>query len=287
MIAILKRELKSYFLTPIGYIFMSLFLLVGGVLFAFGNLVSHSSSYSGFLGSILFMFLLATPILTMRLFTDEMRMKTDQLLLTSPVRITEVVIGKYLAALIVFTITIVITVFYAILISVYGDLDVWQTVGGYIGFFLIGCAFISIGVFVSATTENQVVAAIITFGALLLAYIMDAIQSGVPSDQTSGIIFAIVIALAVGAWIYFSTRNLVLTGITLLIGAIVIVLLFFLDKGVFTGFIGNVLAWFSLMARYQDFTRGLLKISSIVYYLSFSAFFLFLTVRLIEKRRWS
>ncbi|HUX22285.1 MAG TPA: ABC transporter permease subunit, partial [Spirochaetia bacterium] len=190
MIAILKRELKAYFLTPIGYIFMSLFLLVGGVLFAFGNLVSHSSQYSGFLGSILFMFLLATPILTMRLFTDEMRMKTDQLLLTSPVRITEVVIGKYLAALVVFTITLVITIFYAILISVYGDLDVWQTVGGYIGFFLIGCAFISIGLFVSATTENQVVAAIITFGALLLAYIMDAIQSGVPTDGTSGIIFA-------------------------------------------------------------------------------------------------
>jgi ABC-2 type transport system permease protein len=287
MIAILKRELKAYFLTPIGYIFMSLFLLVGGVLFAFGNLTSHSSQYSGFLGSILFMFLLATPILTMRLFTDELRMKTDQLLLTSPVRITEVVIGKYLAALVVFTITLVITIFYAILISVYGDLDVWKTVGGYIGFFLIGCSFISVGIFVSATTENQVIAAIITFGALLLAYIMDAIQSGVPTDGTSGIIFAVVIVLAVGAWIYFSTRNLIIAGIVLLAGAIIIVLFYLLNKTVYTGFIGNVLAWFSLMTRYQDFTRGLLKLGSIVYYLSFSAFFLFLTVRLIEKRRWS
>lgn len=287
MIAILKRELKAYFLTPIGYIYMSLFLLVGGVLFAFGNLTSHSSSYSGFLGSILFMFLLATPILTMRLFTDEMRMKTDQLLLTSPVRITEVVLGKYLAALIVFTITLVITIFYAILISVYGDLDTSKTIGGYIGFFLIGCSFISIGLFVSATTENQVVAAIITFGALLLTYIMDAIQSGVPSTQSSGIIFAIVIALAIGAWIYFSTRNLIITGVVLAICGILIAVFFLFDKSVYLGFIGNVLAWFSLMKRYQDFTQGLLKIDSIVYYLSFSAFFVFLTVRLIEKRRWS
>ena len=287
MIAILKRELKAYFLTPIGYIFMSLFLLVGGVLFAFGNLVSHSSQYSGFLGSILFMFLLATPVLTMRLFTDEVRLKTDQLLLTSPVRITEVVIGKYLAALVVFTITLVITIFYAILISVYGDLDVWQTVGGYIGFFLIGCAFISVGMFVSATTENQVVAAIITFAALLLAYIMDAIQSGVPSDQTSGVVFAVINALAVAAWIYFSTRNLIITGIVIAIGAIVIILLLLVDKTVYLGFIGNVLAWFSLMTRYQDFTKGLLKVNSIIYYLSFSAFFIFLTVRVIEKRRWS
>ena len=101
------------------------------------------------------------------------------------------------------------------------------------------------------------------------------------------IVFAIIIALAIGAWIYFSTRNLIITGITLLVCAIVIVLFLPLNKSVYTGFIGNVLAWFSLMARYQDFTRGLLKISSIIYYLSFSAFFLFLTVRLIEKRRWS
>lgn len=287
MIAILKRELKAYFLTPIGYIYMALFLLVGGILFAFGNLNTHSSSYSGFLGSILFMFLLATPVLTMRLFTDETRLKTDQLLLTSPVRITEIVMGKYLAALIVFTITLVITIFYAILISVYGDLDVSKTVGGYIGFFLIGCAFISIGMFVSATTENQVVAAIITFAALLLAYIMDAIQSGVPSTQQSGIIFAAIIALSVAAWIYFSTRNLIITGVVIAIGAIVIVLLYVFNKTVYIGFIGNVLAWFSLMSRYQNFTSGLLKISSIIYYLSFSAFFIFLTVRLIERRRWS
>ncbi len=287
MLAILKRELRAYFLSPIGYIFMSLFLLVGGVLFAFGNLITLSSQYTGFLGSILFMFLLAVPVLTMRLFTDEMRMRTDQLLLTSPVRIVEIVLGKYLAALIVFFITMIITVFYAILVAIYGDLDTWQTVGGYIGFFLVGCSFISVGLFVSSTTENQVIAAIVTFSALLLAWIMDAIQSGVPSDQTSGIIFAGVIALGVAAWIYFSTKNLYLGGGVLLLLAIVILLLAIIDKAIFLGFIANVLGWFSLLKRYQDFTRGLLRLDSIIYYLSFSTFFLYLTVRLIEKRRWS
>lgn len=178
MLAIFKRELRAYFMSPTGYIFMSLFLLVGGVLFAFGNLVALSSQYTGFLGSILFMFLLAVPVLTMRLFTDEMRMRTDQLLLTSPVRISEIVLGKYLAALVVFAITMVITIFYAVLIAIFGELDAWATVGGYIGFLLVGCAFISIGMFVSATTENQVIAAIVTFAALLLSWIMDAIQWG-------------------------------------------------------------------------------------------------------------
>lgn len=287
MLAIFKRELRAYFLSPTGYIFMSLFLLVGGVLYAFGNLVSLSSAYTGFLGSILFMFLLAVPVLTMRLFTDEMRMRTDQLLLTSPVRITEIVIGKYLAALVVFGITMIITVFYAILIAIYGDLDAWATFGGYIGFLLVGCAFISIGIFVSATTENQVVAAIVTFAALLLSWIMDAVQAGVPSDQNSGIIFAAVIALGIATWIYFSTKSFYIGGAVLLLGAIIVVLFALLDNKVFTGFIGNVLAWFSLLKRYQDFTRGLLKLDSIIYYLSFSGFFLFMTVRLIEKRRWS
>jgi len=287
MLAILKRELRAYFLSPIGYIFMSLFLLVGGVLFAFGNLITLSSQYTGFLGSILFMFLLAVPVLTMRLFTDEMRMRTDQLLLTSPVKIVDIVLGKYLAALLVFVVTLIVTIFYAILVAIYGDLDTWQTVGGYIGFLLVGCSFISVGLFVSATTENQVIAAIVTFSALLLAWIMDAIQSGVPSDQTSGIIFAGVIALGAAAWIYFSTKNLYLGGGVLLLLAIVILLLVILDKGIFLGFIANVLGWFSLLKRYQDFTRGLLRLDSIIYYLSFSGFFLFLTVRLIEKRRWS
>lgn len=110
---------------------------------------------------------------------------------------------------------------------------------------------------------------------------------GVPSDQTSGIVFAGVIALGIAAWIYFSTKSFYISGAVLLLGIILIVLFVLVDNKVYLGFIGNVLAWFSLLKRYQDFTRGLLKLDSIIYYLSFSGFFIFLTVRLIEKRRWS
>ncbi len=287
MLAIFKRELRAYYQTPSGYIFMSLFLLVGGILFAFGNLVSLSSQFTGFLGSILFMFLLAVPVLTMRLLTEEMRMRTDQLLLTSPIKITEIVLGKYLAALFVFVVTMAITILYAVVIAIFGDLDTSATIGGYIGFLLVGCSFIAVGIFVSATTENQVVSAIVTFAALLIFWIMDAIQNGVPTDSTSGLVFAAAIAVGVAVWIYFSTKSLYLGGAVVLLGAIIIVLLVLFDNSVFTGFIGNVLAWFSLLKRYQDFTRGLLKLDSVVYYLSFSAFFLFMTIRLIEKRRWS
>lgn len=159
MLAIYKRELKAYFQTPIGYIFMSLFLLISGILFTLGNVFEQSPSFAGFLSSILFIFLLAIPILTTRLLSDDLRTKTDQLLLTSPVRITEVVLGKYFAAMTIFFITIALTGFYAMVLSFHGDIDGWETLGSYIGFILLGCSFISIGLFISATTENQMIAA--------------------------------------------------------------------------------------------------------------------------------
>jgi len=155
------------------------------------------------------------------------------LLITSPVSITSMVIGKFLAAFTVFLAMTVITFIYPIITTAYGAPFTTEIVGGYIGFILLGGSFIAVGVFASSLTENQVVAVVISFVSMLLMWIMDAISSS------------------------------------------------------FGGFIAKVLDWFSLLARYQDFYRGILDISSIVYYLSFIAVFLFLTVRVIEKRRWS
>ena len=122
MFAIFKREIKAYFLTPIGYLYMGLFLLLTGIFFTFNNILSQNSQYVGFLGSMLFIYLFAVPLLTMRLFSEEKRQKTDQLLLTSPVSITGIVCGKYLAALAVYCGTLLVTVAYTVVIAVYGDL---------------------------------------------------------------------------------------------------------------------------------------------------------------------
>ncbi|MCX7788465.1 MAG: ABC transporter permease [Spirochaetes bacterium] len=286
MMAILKRELKSYFLTPIGYIYMGFFLLVAGVFFTFGNLITRSSQYTGFLGGILFIYLFAVPLLTMRLFSEEKRQRTDQLLLTSPISIPEIVLGKFLAAFIVYLITLAITVMYALVVGFFGDLSFWETLGAYIGFIFLGASYISVGVFVSAGTENQLTSALVSFFSLLLIWLIDPISNSLPVELVAGVIFAGLLVLSLCGYIYLNTKNLYITVAVLLIGAIIIAAAYFIEKGVFIGFMRKFFSWFSLNKRYENFSMGLLKVDSLVYYLSFTGLFLFLTVRLIEKQRW-
>ena len=286
MMAILKRELKSYFLTPIGYIYMGFFLLVAGVFFTFGNLISRSSQYTGFLGGILFIYLFAVPLLTMRLFSEEKRQRTDQLLLTSPISIPEVVLGKFLAAFTVYLITLAITVMYALVVGIYGDLSFWETLGAYIGFIFLGASYIAVGVFVSAGTENQLTSALVSFFSLLMIWLIDPISNSLPVDLIAGIIFASLLVVALCGYIYLNTKNLYITAALFLLGALIIAATYFIDKVVFIGFMRKFFSWFSLNKRYENFSMGLLKIDSLVYYLSFTGLFLFLTVRLIEKQRW-
>ncbi|MDR2103063.1 MAG: ABC transporter permease [Treponema sp.] len=287
MIAILIRELKSYFLTPLGYIYMGFFLLLTGVFFTFMNLLPQSPQFTGFLGNVLFIYLFAIPILTMRLFSEERRQKTDQLLLTSPVSIISIVLGKFFAALALYLLTLVITVFYALVIAFFGELAVWETLGSYIGFIFLGASYIAVGVFVSAGTENQFTAALISFFSLLLIWIIDPVLDIVPLDMISGVIFAALIALTAGLFLYLNMRNLYLGIGVVLAGGLLIALLYFLKGDVFSGLIRNTLSWFSLNRRYNNFSLGILKVEALFYYTSFSGLFLFLTVRLIEKRRWN
>ena len=289
MIAVFLRELKSYFENITGFVFMGFFLLLSGIFFVFNNLITQSPNYNGLLGTITFIFLIVVPILTMRLLSDEARQKTDQLLLTSPLSLTGMVLGKYLSAVAVFLITVIITFVYPVMLSMAGSIVVSEIIGGYIGFFLLGTAFIAVGLFVSSLTDNQVIAAVVTFAALLIMWIIDALQQGLPADALSGAAFAALLVLAAALYLYFTVRNWVVSVATALVGWGVIALFYFVigaKAANFDGFIVKVLKWFSLLERYQDFSLGILGLSPVVYYLSFSAVFVFLTVRVIEKRRW-
>jgi len=287
MFAIFKREFKTYFLTPVGYLFMGLFLLLTGVFYFFDNLLYLRSQYVGFLGSVLLIFLFAIPLLTMRLFSEEKRQKTDQLLLTSPVSIAGIVCGKFFAAVAVYCATLLITVSYAVVIAVYGDLQTWETLGSYIGFLFLGACYISVGIFVSAITENQLTAALVTFFSLMFIWLVDPISQMIPSDTKTGIISAAVLLAALLLFLYFNTRNWVIVLGVLILGGLTIGGFYLFKQSVFFGFIQKFLGWFSLNRRYQSFTMGLLKFDALLYYASFSGLFLFLTVRLIEKRRWN
>ena len=287
MLAIFKREIRTYFLTPIGYIYMGLFLLLTGIFYFFGNIFSQNSHYVGFLGSILLIYLFAVPILTMRLFSEEWKQKTDQLLLTSPVSVTGIVCGKFLAALAVYCGTLLVTVLYAVVIAIFGDLQTWETLGSYIGFLFLGASYISVGLFISSITENQLTAALITFFTLMLIWLIDPISQVIPADTRSGIISAAVLLAAIVLFIYLNTRNWIIVLGAALLGGLAIGLFWLFKQDVFFGFIRKFLGWFSLNRRYEPFSMGLLKFDSLIYYASFSGLFLFLTIGRIEKRRWS
>lgn len=237
MRAVLRREIQAYFLTPIGYVFMGVFLIISGTFFAMGNLAYRSTSVSGMLANITFMFMFVVPVLTMKLLSEERKNKSDQLLLTSPTSLFGIVAGKYLAAMSVFLLTLVVTLCYVVILSIYGKPSFGETVTGYIGFFLMGGCFISVGLFMSSVAENQVTAAVSTFAVLLFLWLADSLA---PQINVS-----------------------------------------------FLPFLPDVLSFVSLIRRYDEFAVGIMGISNIVFYLSFIALFLFLTVRVIEKRRWS
>jgi ABC-2 type transport system permease protein len=266
---------------------MGFFLLAAGIFFYFSNLRAQNSRFVGFLGSILFIYLFAIPLLTMRLFSEEKRQKTDQLLLTSPVSIPGIVLGKFFAAFSIYLMTLLVTLMYVIVIVIFGDLAVWETIGSYVGFIFLGASYICVGVFISAGTENQLTAALVTFFSLMMIWLIDPISQSVPGDLVSGIVSAAVLVAVLCVFIYLNTKNFYILIGTALAGALVITALYFIDQDIYLGFIGKFLAWFSLNKRYENFSMGILKTDSLLYYISFSGLFLFLTVRLIEKRRWN
>jgi ABC-2 type transport system permease protein len=286
MLAVFTRELKSYFTNITGFIFMGFFLLLSGVFFTLINLGQSNPQFTATLGNIVFIFLFVIPILTMRLLSEESRQKTDTLLLTNPLSITGIIMGKYLAALAVFLITVVVTIIYPVILSTVGFITVSEIVGGYIGVILLGASFIAVGLFISSLTDNQVIAAVVTFGVLLFMWFLDPVQQIVPPEKVAGIVFLSLVVVGIGVFIYLTIRNIYVSIAELVVGAGIVVLLYFVKPDFYDGLIIKFLQWFSIVSRYSEFNMGLLGISPIVYYISFSATFIFLTVRVIEKRRW-
>lgn len=287
MLAVFKKELLTYFTTSVGYIFMGVFLLISGLLFTMGNIFGMDSDYATFLGGLIAIFLLVVPLLTMKIYSDEKRQKTDQLLMTVPQSTIGIVAGKFLAATAIFLMTLLVTALYPILLSFHTKMDTAQIIGTYIGFFLLGMSFISIGVYISSLTESQAGAAILTFSVLIITWIIDFIGGFMPVSPFAGVIFSLIITALASGWMYNATKNIPAAAIPVAAGVLIIAVLYFINQDLFINLIARTLSWFSLTKRFADFPMGILKLNAVIYYLSFSGFFLFLTAQKIEKQRWS
>ena len=177
MKAIWKRETQSYFYTPVGYVFIGVFLLISSILFFLSILRQHSGDLPTFIGQMSYLWMLLSPVLTMRLLAEERQKRTDQLLLTSPVSLTGIVMGKYLAAVTVLLMTAGLTLFYVLVVGIYGTVFPAELAVNYLGFILQGCAFVALDLYMSGCAGTPVTAAVMAFGANFLLWMMDLMQN--------------------------------------------------------------------------------------------------------------
>lgn len=287
MIAMFKKEMRTYFTSMSGYIFLFFFTLISSIFYVLNCVLYGSGDYTPVLSSITLVFLLLVPTITMRLLAEEAKQKTDQLLFTSPVNVTNIVVGKYFAAISLLLIAVLITALFPLMLLPFGEIYFAQTFVAFVAFFLVGTCFISVGLFISSLTDNQIVAAVASFGVLLAMYLMDSIVQGLPSSRTASVIFTVLVVLALTFFIYNNVKNVYISVAVLAVLAALIAGFYFGNPTVFDGLMINVFSWFSIMKRFDTFYLGIFDLSSILYYISFSAIFVYLTIQVIEKRRWS
>ncbi|MCL2703256.1 MAG: ABC transporter permease [Defluviitaleaceae bacterium] len=288
MLAIYKKELRTYFTSFSGYIFLAGFVFLMALFFYMINIAGANTSFAQTLSgpNTQISFLVLIPILTMQLFSEETKQRTDQLLYTSPTGIPQIVIGKFLGAFSLFFTGVAITLLFPLIIGFYAEVPLAETAGAYLGFVLMGLCFIAVGLFVSCLTNNTAVAAVGSFAALFLFYVMDAIAAFMPISRLSSAVFLIFLAIAVSFIIYDATKNIV-SGIIFLVLAVITGIIIYIANPIFyDAVIRRVLNWFSVLRRYGTFSRGILALADVVYYLAFSAAFIYLTINTIEKRRW-
>ena len=288
MRAIYKRELDSYFHSMIGYVFISFFLAFTGVYFMAYNLNYGYPIFSYVLSSLVFILLIAIPVLTMKSFSEDRKSRTDQLLLTAPVSLGQIVLGKYLAMVTVYLIPNLVFCLYPLVIKMQGNAYLLTDYCGILVFFLMGCVFIAIGMFLSSLTESQIIAAISSFGVLLILYLWNGILGFLPSSALLNLIILLVLLTLVSALVWHITGNPVMAGILEVIFLAAGVIVYAVDSGLYESLLSDVLGQLDLTAPLTDVvSSSLLDTGSIILYLSVIGLFIFLTMQSIQKRRWS
>lgn len=287
MRAVYLKELKLNFTGFTGYLYGAFILLFVGIYTMAINLSGGYAQFEYVLESMAFIYLIACPVLTMRAFAEEKRSKTDQLLYSLPIRLSDVVVGKYLAMLTVSLLPVAVVSTYPLLLSGYGHVDMRSAYASILMFFLLGACLTSIGMFISSVTENQVTSAVVTLVIMLITYFMTSLASYVSTASSSSLIALSALALVLAAIVYLFTKNLSVAFLTAaaLVGALLIA--YALDASAFSGLFPALMKKLSLFERFYGTIGGMFDLTAIVYYLSIIGVFLFFTTETLEKRRWS
>ena len=287
MTAVLRHELRTYFHSLTAYVFGAFLLAVVGLGAMLYNIQAAVSNFEFVLSFSSLVFVVIVPILTMRVIAEERRQKTDQLLYSLPITTTQVVLGKYLALLVVYLIPLCIISLYPLIFSLFGDVYLLTSYGSILAFFLMGAALIALGVFISSLTDNQGFAAGIGIAVILLNYYSVSLAEYTSSTAFGSLVALYVLAVLLALVIRYLTRNETLAyGVCLVIIAGLAVA-YFMDSTLFEGLLPRLMEQLSLFDRFTGFVNGVFDLTAIVYYLSVAGFFLFLSVQSLEKRRYN
>lgn len=288
MSAIYRRELKAHFQSMTGYVFIAFMVLFIGIYFMAYNMMSGYPYFSYTLSGMVTIIMIGIPVLTMRSFADDRKTKTDQLLLTAPVSVTKMVLGKYFSMVTVFLVPVLLTSVCPLIILMNGTAHLKVDYASMLAFFLLGCVYIAIGMFISSLTESQIIAAVGTFGVILLLLLWPNLVGFLPaSASASAIGFFILWTLFVTIVYRITSHNLLGIGLEAA-GVLAIVGIFFLKRNLLDRALVNLLEKVSITQVFQNFSSHyIFDAGGLISYISIIFVLIFLTVQSIEKRRWS
>ncbi len=290
MTAIFKRELRSYFHGMLGYVLTAFLLASSGIYFLALNLGYGLTDFGYYtLYRTIFMLLLYIPVLTMRSLAEERRSRTDQLLLTSPVPVWGIVLGKFFAMCAVFALPCLMDVFMILILWALGGTvpALAANFAALLCYFLLGCAAIAVGEFLSGLTENPIIAAVAGFSVLLLAYMMPSLRSLFNAGSAVALAVFTAIAGAASLMAGLRTRSFILGCLTFAALCLGLTGLFLLQSAWLTEAFSAVLSALCFFTPFEDFVNNSFSLPTLVYYLTVTGMFLFFTAQSIEKRRWN
>lgn len=285
MTAVYIKEIKSYFTSMTGSVFTAFMAAFGGFYFTVYNLRGAYTDYEYTLASMVYILLIVIPIISMRLYSEEKRQKTDQLLLTSPISVCGIVLGKYLAVLTLFAVPTAFYCVFPLIIKAYAPgANIAPAFTTLLGFFLLGAAALAVGMFVSCLTESMVISAVVSFAVLLICFLMQAVITLATSSAFSAVLVLLLLCGAAGALCYALVKSKKAAVILGAVCAAAVLAVYFIKIEWITAVLTKILSVFALFIPFYQFAYGMLDYSSILYYISVTAVMLFLSVRAIKRR---
>ena len=286
MIAIFKREIRSYFHNVIGFVFLALLLLAAGAFCTIFNVILGSADFADSLYYLQLALIILIPLLTMRSMTEERRAHTDQLLYSLPLPLWKIVLGKYLAMVAMLGIGCVVIALFPLILTLFGMDALGTAYATLFAFFLLGAALIAFCMFLSSLTENQLIAMILCVVGILVIFLLDTyVTIFISVGAVLSFIVLIVLTLLAALGVYGLTKNLYFSSLVAILGVLPQIVIFLIDSSLYDGMLYRAVSVLSLFYRYTVFGSGVFDLTTIIYDASFAALFIFMTWLVMDKRR--